>query len=88
MNRLPLHPGDIATSLAGRDRGRCFVVMTELDDDYVLIADGGLRTVDRPKKKKRKHLKATGARMDEWPEDRPPGNHVLKRTLKQPEKEG
>lgn len=60
MNKIPVALGSIVTSRAGRDAGRPFLVVRELDQDYVLIADGGLRTMDRPKKKKRRHLKATG----------------------------
>jgi len=60
MNKFPVEVGSVVTSRAGRDAGRPFLVIRELDQEYVLIADGGLRTMDRPKKKKRRHLKATG----------------------------
>ena len=60
MNKIPVALGSVVTSRAGRDAGRPFLVVRELDQDYVLIADGGLRTMDRPKKKKRRHLKSTG----------------------------
>lgn len=63
MNKFPVEVGSVVTSRAGRDAGRPFLVIRELDQEYVLIADGGLRTMDRPKKKKRRHLKPTG-RMD------------------------
>ena len=63
MNKIPVALGSVVTSRAGRDAGRPFLVVRELDQDYVLIADGGLRTMDRPKKKKRRHLKPTG-RLD------------------------
>lgn len=66
MRNEPLETGEIVLSRAGRDRGRAFVVTEVLDADYVLLADGALRTLNRPKKKKRKHLlKArTEARME------------------------
>ena len=60
MNRFPVEPGCVVRSLAGRDEGRLFLVIRELDEDFVLVADGGLRGMDRPKKKRRKHLKPTG----------------------------
>ena len=60
MNKFPVEVGSVVTSRAGRDAGRPFLVIRELDQEYVLIADGGLRTMDRPKKKKRRHLKPTG----------------------------
>ncbi len=49
--------GRIAVSNAGRDRERYFVVVGEVDDLHVTVADGRLRRMDRPKKKKLKHLK-------------------------------
>ena len=56
MKELTPEKGMIVLSRAGRDRGRAFVVVDVLDSEYVLMADGRLRTLDRPKKKKRKHL--------------------------------
>ena len=66
MKEKPLEPGEIVRSKAGRDRNRAFVVLEVLDADYVLLVDGRLRTLDRPKKKKRKHLLQvpTEARME------------------------
>lgn len=46
-------------SLAGRDKNKYFVVLEILDDKYCHIADGGIRKVDAPKKKKLKHLRCT-----------------------------
>ena len=52
--------GNIVLSKAGRDKGKYFVVLGVIDDNFVLIADGDLRKVDNPKKKKIKHLENTG----------------------------
>lgn len=60
MNRLPVEVGSIVQSKAGRDEGRKFLVVAEVNDDFVMVADGGLRRMDRQKKKRRKHLKPTG----------------------------
>ena len=60
MNRLPIQVGSIVESKAGRDAGRLFIVVEEVDADFVMIANGGLRKLDRLKKKRRKHLKPTG----------------------------
>lgn len=57
MNKFPVEVGCVVTSCAGRDAGRPFLVIRELDQDFVLIANGSLRTMDRPKKKRRRHLK-------------------------------
>ena len=60
MNRLPIVVGSVVISKAGRDQGRAFLVMEEVDADFVMIANGALRKLDRLKKKRRKHLKPTG----------------------------
>ena len=53
-----LNPGDVVCSRAGHDRGKLFVVTETVDEQYVRIADGDTRKIDRTKLKKRKHLKA------------------------------
>lgn len=52
-------PGAVVKSKAGRDKFRHFVVIEVIDEEYVTIADGDLRKVDAPKKKKIKHLSFT-----------------------------
>lgn len=50
--------GHLVVSLAGRDKGIvCAVVGKSEDEGYVLIADGRIRKVEHPKKKKLKHLR-------------------------------
>ena len=50
--------GHLVVSLAGRDKDSiCAVVAMCEDEGYVYIADGRLRKVEHPKKKKLKHLK-------------------------------
>lgn len=53
-NRLV--PGQIVRSKAGHDRGCIFFVVGIIDDDNVLIADGDRRRIEKPKKKKVRHL--------------------------------
>ena len=48
--------GVVVESLAGRDAGRSFVILRVEDEQHVLIADGALRKVQKPKRKKLKHL--------------------------------
>ena len=59
MVSYPVQVGRIAVSKAGRDTGRVFVILEVIDTYYVYIVDGDLRKMDRPKKKKLKHLKLT-----------------------------
>lgn len=54
MDDMPI--GQIVRSKAGRDKGRVFVVVGNADNMHVLIADGDLRKIEKPKKKKIKHL--------------------------------
>ncbi len=60
MNKYPIEVGAVVVSKMGRDEGRRFLVVREVDSDFVLLADGKLRTMDHLKKKRRKHLKTTG----------------------------
>lgn len=51
--------GSVVISTAGRDSGRSFMVVGILDNTYVYIADGNLRRLAKPKKKKLKHVALT-----------------------------
>lgn len=53
--------GKVVYSKAGRDAGKFFIIVSILDEKYVFVSDGDLRTVDKPKKKKIKHLGFTDA---------------------------
>lgn len=48
--------GQVVHSRAGRDKDECFVVVEIINKEYVLVCDGALRKVEKPKKKKVKHL--------------------------------
>jgi ribosomal protein L14E/L6E/L27E len=48
--------GQVVKSRAGRDKGRIFLVLDIIDDQFVTVVDGDLRKLDNPKKKKIKHL--------------------------------
>ena len=51
--------GQIVYSKAGRDFGRKFIVIGIIDETYLYISDGSLRRIEKPKKKKIKHLTMT-----------------------------
>ena len=55
--------GSLVYSIAGRDKGSLFIVL-EKDGDYVYLADGNLRKVENPKKKKLKHVNKTNTRLE------------------------
>ena len=46
--------------MAGHDKGGIFAIIGFADDHHVMIADGRLRKIEKPKKKKFKHVKAIG----------------------------
>ena len=46
---------DVVISTAGRDHGEWFYVVNE-DPIYLFLANGKDRTLDKPKRKKRKHV--------------------------------
>ncbi len=67
LSDVKLAVGDMAASLKGHDTGRLYVVVGELNDDFVLVADGKYRPLENPKLKRRKHLvfvKKTEAKFD------------------------
>lgn len=51
--------GRLAYSLSGRDKDKLFIILGIINKDYVYISDGELRSTEKPKKKKLKHLKIT-----------------------------
>ena len=46
---------DVVKSTAGRDQGKLFYVIDE-DPVYLILANGKDRTLDKPKRKKRRHV--------------------------------
>ena len=52
---MDIGKSDIIVSLAGRDKGQFFFVV-DTEEQYVLIADGKGRRLEKPKRKKRKHI--------------------------------
>ena len=46
---------DVVVSTAGHDQGQIFYVVST-DDQFLFLANGKDRTLDKPKRKKRKHV--------------------------------
>lgn len=55
---MKIQKGSIVRALAGRDKGGFFVVL-DTEGSFALIADGKRRRIQRPKRKKLKHLAPT-----------------------------
>ena len=47
--------GKFAKSKAGHDKDQIYVIVKE-DAEYVYLMDGKTKTVDKPKKKKKRHI--------------------------------
>ncbi len=77
--------GKLAVSRAGHDKGHVFAVVGE-DGEYLFLADGVLKPLERPKRKNRKHVQM----IKNLPEDvsellngkLPAGNLEIKRAIK------
>ncbi len=54
---MGIEKADVVRSLAGRDAGELFFV-SSTDGEYAYIVNGRDRRLEKPKKKKLKHLKA------------------------------
>ena len=50
-----INVSDVVTSTAGRDQGKLFYVIGT-DPVYLTLANGKDRTLEKPKRKKRKHI--------------------------------
>ena len=60
--------GMLAVSKAGHDKETAYVIIDE-EGEYVYLADGQVRTVDRPKKKNKKHIQVIKKVQMERPAD-------------------
>ncbi len=47
--------GMLAKSLAGHDQNRLYIII-RTEEEYVWLADGRLKTLEKPKKKKLRHV--------------------------------
>lgn len=55
--------GMLARSKAGHDKDKVYVII-DMDDTYVYLVDGNLRTLNKPKKKKWKHVQLIKRQYD------------------------
>ena len=63
MERRENMVGMFATSKAGHDKGQMYIIIKE-EGNFVYLADGRTRTLEKPKKKRIKHLQAVKAGID------------------------
>lgn len=82
MNMEQFQIGRVVLAKAGRDKGKAFIIIQRLDDEYVLIADGVGRRIEQPKKKKLKHLKPKPILVEELKRKLESGATVLNADLR------
>lgn len=77
--------GLLATSKAGHDKDSVYVIIKE-EGEYVCLADGEGRTVEKPKRKNKKHIQLI--KKKRLPESTGGFNNIdIKRIIKEYQKE-
>ena len=77
----PINISDVVVSTAGRDSGEWFYVIAE-DPIYLYLANGKDRSLDKPKRKKRKHVQKVLRSETRVAEKLRSGNKVLNGELR------
>jgi ribosomal protein L14E/L6E/L27E len=72
--------GQVVFSKCGRDQGRAFIIVS-VEENYVYIADGKLRKIEKPKLKKKKHIQKTNT-IIKWIQDKILDNNVTNHDIK------
>ena len=60
---MEIKVGSIVRSIAGHDKGSLLLVVA-MEKGYAYVADGKLRKIEKPKKKKLKHLQGSNYLTD------------------------
>lgn len=68
--------GQVVLSKRGRDKGRAFVIVS-IEGEYLFLVDGSMRTLEKPKKKKAKHVQLTNEVNVEVQEKLLRGRHLM-----------
>ena len=72
---------DVVRSKAGHDKGKLFYVL-ELDETYLVLVNGKDRTLEKPKRKKRKHAEKVLRSETKVAENLRSGDEVLNSELR------
>ena len=77
--------GEFAKSKAGHDKDEIFVIIN-IEDEYVYLVDGKSRMIEKPKKKKIKHIqvinKIDSELLNKFESNTIPRNEEIKRAIK------
>lgn len=77
--KYDLKEGQLVKSKCGRDKDGIFIIKKVIDFDYVLLIDGNLRKIEKPKLKKIKHISKINMIIDDY---KSMNNAQLKKALK------
>ena len=55
--------GKFATSKAGHDQSKMYVIVAE-EGDFVYLCDGKYKTISKPKKKRKKHIQVINCTVE------------------------
>lgn len=56
--------GQLVFSKSGHDKGRLFIIV-DIEGEYLYLADGKVRKIEKPKKKKNKHVQKVNYVIEE-----------------------
>jgi ribosome biogenesis protein Nip4 len=73
--------GCFARSLAGHDKCTVYVIICA-DNEYVYLSDGKNKSVDSPKKKKRKHIQIINKKDETIESKHVNGIHIMNEDIK------
>lgn len=78
--------GKFAKSKAGHDKNNIYIIIEETDNEVYLV-DGVIRTVEKPKKKRKKHIQIIHEKVSDELEEKirtrkPLQNEEVKRQIK------
>lgn len=68
--------GMFAISKAGHDKGRMYLIVKE-EEDFFYLADGRSRGIEKPKKKRKKHLQLVKSDISELLKEKLEGNLTI-----------
>lgn len=79
--------GRVVYSKSGRDKGKLFVIIEVVNENYVMLVDGDMRKIENPKLKNIRHIHYTNLKADKVMEylnrGEIPDNHIIRKNLKQ-----
>lgn len=73
--------GKLVKSRAGHDKDRIFFIYKE-EGEYVYLADGKYKTLERPKKKKKRHVEVIGTQKHSLEEKLLAGERITNEEIK------